>query len=278
MGFVFTEWYETHGKGLNEARRERYKNDPSYREQVRARNAKSRQERRRGVQEETAHAEAARKAPRAPRWKELTVPDPNDATKTVAAFSIGALAAASNRSIQTLRKWEEEKVIPAADTTSGKGDRLYTIRRIEEIVNTLEERGLLGDTGRQHRAIPAVSRAILFADGREETVELYQIATLVQAVGRTLVTLQQMEGRGVLPPTPFRASRRRYRLYTLPQIEAVAAAFQKYPTLRAKEVQGAFHAFILAAWERAMPGLSTARLKNETAEADAPETTEDAHE
>lgn len=270
MAFVFKDWYEKNGADLNERRVERYRNDPEYREKVRARNATARATRRQANQREAVASEEARRATVGPRWKEFAVPNPNDPAQTVAAFSIGALAAATHRSIQTLRQWEEEGVIPAADATSAKGDRLYTVGRIEQIVNKLQDENRLIETGRQHRTIPAVQRTVVFADGRTETLEMHQIATLVQASGRTLVTLQQMEGRGTLPATPFRASRRRYRLYTLAQIEAVKAAFIAHPTLRTKEAQAAFREFILAAWERSMPGLMQAQLQEEAPE-EAPE-------
>ena len=267
MAFVFKDWYEKNGAELNEKRVKRYQEDPEYREKVRNRNATARASRREAVQREAAASEEARRATPGPRWKEFTVPHPEDPSQTVAAFSIGALSAATHRSIQTLRQWEEEGVIPASDAVSAKGDRLYTVARIEQIVNKLEGEGRLTETGRQHRTIPALPRTIVFADGHTVEIEMHQIATLVQASGRTLVTLQQMESRGTLPATPFRASQRRYRLYTLAQINAVKAAFIAHPTLRTKDTQAAFRAFILAAWERDMPGIMQAHLQGEAREA-----------
>lgn len=260
MPFVFTEWYEKHGAELNERRTKRYREDPEYRASIQRRNADARAKRRQAAQQEEQAADEARLATPEPRWKEFVVTNPANPAEKVAAFSIGALAAATHRSIQTLRQWEEEGVIDPPDATSGKGDRLYTVARIERIVTKLEEEGRLTETGRQHRSIPSVRRTVVFQDQRTAEFEFYQIATLVRATGRTLVTLQQMEGRGVLPATPFRASARQYRVYTAEQIAVVKAAFLKYPALRGKTVQDEFRKFILAGWERDMPGIMQARL------------------
>lgn len=260
MPFVFTEWYEKHGAELNERRTKRYREDPEYRASIQRRNADARAKRRQAAQQEEQAADEARLATPEPRWKEFVVTNPANPAEKVAAFSIGALAAATHRSIQTLRQWEEEGVIDPPDATSGKGDRLYTVARIERIVTKLEEEGRLTETGRQHRSIPSVRRTVVFQDQRTAEFEFYQIATLVRATGRTLVTLQQMEGRGVLPATPFRASARQYRVYTAEQIAVVKAAFLKYPALRGKTAQDEFRKFILAGWERDMPGIMQARL------------------
>lgn len=254
MAFVFKDWYEQNKEDLNKARRDRYEADPEHQKHVRELNAESRKRRRKEVQKEAIAASKARKIQGAVReWKEfdVEVPDGNGGVKTEKAFTIGALAAATRRSIQSLRAWEKAKVIPPADATSGKGDRLYTVSLIEKIVTDLEKSGRLKETMRQRRGIPRVEKMVRFADGREERTTLFLVAALAQVLERTIITIQGMEGRGVLPKTPFRASTRRYRLYTVEQIEAVKARFREMgDRLRDDAVKVRFHDAVKADWEK----------------------------
>ena len=67
-------------------------------------------------------------------------------------------------------------------------------------------------------------RRVRLSDGTTEELELFKIGVLAAAIGRTVLTVEQMESRGALPETPFRASSTRYRLYTGEMIEAAAVA------------------------------------------------------
>lgn len=65
-------------------------------------------------------------------------------------YTIGALAAAMQREVVTLRKWEQKGYLPPANfrapskhPTKPKHDRLYTREQIEGLVKILEEEGLL---------------------------------------------------------------------------------------------------------------------------------------
>jgi DNA-binding transcriptional MerR regulator len=228
MTFDFKQWYEKHGTDLNKDRRERYAKDPAYRDRVRQLNADSRARKREDRQAEArATAQAQLTGIRPQPWKEIDVERENPETKakeTVRGFTIGALAAATKRSIQALRMWERSGLIPKPDLQSPKGDRLYTVDLIERIVRDLEAKGRLKETGRQRRGIPTTTKRVQFANGETREVVLFTVASLAKVMRKTVVTVQQMEERNELPETPFRATERHYRLYTLEQVLAVVGA------------------------------------------------------
>ena len=65
---------------------------------------------------------------------------------------------------------------------------------------------------------------------------------------RTVLTVGQMEQRGHLPETPFRASSTNYRLYTVEMIEVARKAMDaRDGVIRGKKWQY-FHDEVLAGW------------------------------
>lgn len=225
MSFSYKEWYAQNKEARNLARRAKYEADPNYREKVQKANTDSRTKAAAAGAAEEAEAGAARKTALPERdWKERleTVTDPATGEETeILVFSIGALAAATNRSIQVLRQWEKSGVIPKPFKVTAKGDRLYTADQIADTVESLTKAGRLVNTLRQKTGVPSVMRTIEYADGEREETALYKVSVLAKVLGRTIVTVQHYEERGLLPKTPFRASSRNYRLYTLEQLEAV---------------------------------------------------------
>lgn len=76
--------------------------------------------------------------------------------REVELFSIGQLAAALNRAPATIRKWEQDGVIPKATYTKPGANqspngrrRLYSREQIEALVRIAQEEGILLDLHRQ---------------------------------------------------------------------------------------------------------------------------------
>jgi len=225
----FHDWYEKNGQVLNDLRRERYHNDPEYREAVTKRNQEARKKRRSA---ETSEREAEREAGGVVRvagrlWKAVDVEIEIDGKKVVTRlFTIGALARVLGRSVQAIRLWERQGVLPETPLRNEKGDRLYTAEQVGVFRQLMECKNRLSLSLLRSRPSPQpVRRVVRFKDGHEEELVLFRIGALAEIVGRTVVTLEQLEKHGILPATPFRAASTRYRLYSLPMIQTVKAAF-----------------------------------------------------
>jgi len=243
--FSFQQWYQANGERLNEKRKARYHADPEYREKVLKQNQESRAKRK----------EEARKQPRPPR-----PPQPSRLERPIEmevegvvqrVFTTGAVAKQLGCSVQTLRQWEAKGVIPETPLRAEHGssrDRLYTAQMVDEMRTQLHAQGRL------QRRKPLVrpdglKRYVRFKDRHVEEVQLYLIGVLAKTVNRNVVTLKQMEARGLLPRTPFVTSRVDRRLYTKPMIDAVKTAFERYAyDLRDPEYGKLFHDQILAQW------------------------------
>jgi hypothetical protein len=93
-------------------------------------------------------------------------------------------------------------------------------------------------------------RVVRFADSEVRETELFRIGVLARAAKRTVVTLEQLEQRGFLPETPFRASELGYRLYTEGMIKAVSSAFEKRCwEIRGDEEWKKFHDEVYESWK-----------------------------
>lgn len=261
-GFSFEKWYAAHGVLLNEERRKRYKTDPGYREKVLAQNRKSRRDKAQERAVERAKEEGAREiALPEHNWKVVDVEVPQGrGTRTIPAVTVGGLAAILGRSIQAVRALEAQGVIPEAQYRSTRGDRLYPEAQVVEIHGTLLAAGRLKDAGRRKGSGTMPYRRTVLWKGRPAgEVALFRVGALALALGRTVVTTEQMEAAGTLPKTPFRGSSTGYRLYTLGMIEAARKAMMQHgPALRGKDVQKLFHDDVEAAWKA--EGVFTASL------------------
>jgi len=254
--FDYNQWYAQHGADVNARRKRRYGEDPKYRERVQAHNADSRKRTRAQRRAARNEEEKAKATTNTPRWKETTVTSDGAPVK---AFSIGALAAITRRSIQSLRAWEQAGIIPGADARSARGDRLYTVPLLERIYDTLEREGRLRETGRQHAAVHHLAKTVRFADGTEKVLPLFLVGALAKGLGRTIVTVQSWIRLGALPETPLRASIRQYRLYTEPMIAAAVKRLREVGDFRASEERRQeFHDKVHADWKAA--GFLTATL------------------
>lgn len=254
-GFDFNEWYAANGKTLNKSRRSRYKNDPDYRERVLAQNKESREKRRQSQAVQKAAERKARKfKAKAEPWKtvEMVVKDKKGKEIEVTVFTIGALAAALGCSVQAVRLWERQGVIPKTPLRSGKGDRLYTVEQMEMMQELLKKQGKLDEDKVRATSEPReFQRKIKLKNGKTREWVLVRVGVLAKEIGRGVITIDQMESRGVLPVTPFRASSRQYRLYTYAMISVVKKAMNKRgEIIRGKDQWAGFYDEVVSGWTK----------------------------
>lgn len=261
----FQRWYKENSTKFNKLRRTRYKTDPDYRKEVLERNRQYRQQQRK----EKREAKLAALAPEGagsgelftrqrPKWKtvEMTI----DGKKMVLC-TVGAFARSIRVSVQAIRLWEKVGVIPAATIRGPNGERLYTIDEIEKIRSILKAKGRLPEV-RTERVPKNDPRTLQLADGRKVELPVFTIGALAEKVGKTVVTVSQMEKKGYLPPTPFRGSSVGRRLYTEVMLDVVKNAFvaRELSVAARAEAWKQFRATIEEGWRRAKMFGGKARL------------------
>lgn len=227
MPSVFQQWYAKNADRLNARRRRRYKKDVDYRQNILDTNKAFREQKRETRQKELIkRVRAVRMMPTESAWKTVDV-EVNGVVTPM--YTIGALARAIQRGISTVRVWEKEGVLPATPHRSPKGDRLYTVGAVEEIRKLLKRDGRIEQTPKLSTKRPpdVVVKKVRMTDGAVRKVELYKVGALARAVGRTVVSIEQMEKVGRLPKTTLRASSLAYRLYSMKMIESVKEAFDR---------------------------------------------------
>jgi DNA-binding transcriptional MerR regulator len=220
--FSFSDWYAKHGDELNSDRRARYQTDPEYRARVLELNRQTR-ERRKAARDAEKKVEQGAVRVRITRglWKQF-----GDSSKgEEVLFTVGALARAIGKSVQTVRLWEDAGIIPEPSSRSSKRDRLYTAARIQEIHDLLKSQDRLKpfSTGKRSK-IRALKRDVRFIGSKTKRMLLFRIGALARVTGCTVATIKQMEARGWLPKTPLHYSETRYRLYSSRMIAVVRHA------------------------------------------------------
>jgi len=278
----FQEWYRDNGDKLNESRRDRYHTDPEYREKVLQQNREARKRRRQAALLLRKKKRAGAKIRPSQNWKSINVELKGEDGKPVVTkmFTIGAVAKALDCSVQALRLWEKKGIIPETEYRYSKGDRLYTKEQIEMYRDILLKQGRIGKNRVRSRPLSYVERWVRFPgekkkrgkrvsvddlDDLDESVtqavlksgevarkvKLFRIGVLAKAVGRTVVTLEQLEQSGKFPETPFRASEVGYRLYSMKMVEVVKEAFEaRDGEIRGEEAWKGFHDEVYAAWDK----------------------------
>jgi DNA-binding transcriptional MerR regulator len=237
----FTDWYKVNGGELNDSRRNRYSTDPAYREQVLEANRESRRKRRQAQLAERAIERETKQVKTGKLWKETVIDGQTYLT-------IGALASALGRSKLGIRLLERSGVIPTTPHRNAQKERLYTPAQVVEIQASMAAQNRL--VRKKTAGVPeAVQCRVKLSDGTIVLCPLFRVGVLAKSVGRSPITLEQMERRGAIPATPLRLRPNR-RVFTAEQIEAVKAAFDKRGgDLRADPSKGALKKEILAAWK-----------------------------
>lgn len=254
----YKEWYENNKEALSEARKARYANDPEYRERVRTWNANSRKRKRKAALKEMRRARKVVKLGADGAWKTFNVEVDG---VIIPAFTIGAVAKATGKSLSTLRVWERKGIIPETPYRANNGDRLYTLEQIEAVKRSLDAHGKYDPMLAKVKKPPSyVIKTVYFESiGQSVEMRLYKVGTLAKALNRTVTAVTQMERRGVLPRTPLIATEFEYRLYSLDMIEVVQKAFNKRSGLiRSRHDKRSFYNEIEDGWEDL--GVTEARL------------------
>lgn len=250
----FKEWYAENGDELNKSRKRRYADDPTYREKVLEQNREARKRRRQEQLIERKKENSARKVRLDRSWKTrpMTLTLEGGQQVTVPGFTIGAVAQVLGCSVQAIRLWEKKGVLPATEFRYAGRDRLYTWEQIEVYRRVLVAQDKLNPNKTRPRPLRMAKRWVKFSNSKTPRVtELYRIGVLARAANRTVVTLEQLEQRGYLPETPFRASELGYRLYTEDMIQAVSSALEaRFWEVRGEEEWKKFHDEVHAAWDK----------------------------
>lgn len=232
MSFSFKAWYETNKGRLSEDRKVRYRTDPVYRASIQKANSRVRDQKKL-VREELAGVEAqARKISGVPAavWKMLPVEVPNDdgvGTKVIQVLSIGAVAKVLGRSIQAVRLYEKQGLIPPAPYRSKKGDRLYPPEMIIEIRKSMEKLGRVTD-GVIDRTEPPKMYEIRLSTGKVATEPLFRVSAFAKACNRNIASIEHMEFHGLLPKTPLNPVKGKLRLYTTGMLTSAGLVFAAY--------------------------------------------------
>jgi len=123
----FSQWYAENKEELSARRRQKYQEDPEYREKVRA---QAREAKKRFLEKKRKEREK-NKDKEQPVWFKVQYGKKEVAVRM---FTAGQLSKRLGRKTQTIRLWERKGVIPEAMYRNGARDRLYTELQVREIV------------------------------------------------------------------------------------------------------------------------------------------------
>jgi len=245
--FKYEEWWEKNKKRYNENRRQRWREDPEYRDKVRSWGKKSRDKE---VDERSKASSIRRSATREPeevQWGKLVL----------MAYGTDVLARYIGRSKTTIYSWEHNGWMPRTPLLSSRGEKLYTpgmMKVVRDVVRKFEKKGLSrgkakvdGDKMREQIlagwmkmrdegepnvrlnfkkmiSVPEIETRKIDVNGKEE--EAYTTEVLARAVARSRYQMPIWEKDGYLPETPFRSARN-WRLYTKEMILVVKEAMDE---------------------------------------------------
>ena len=130
----YASWYSAHKTELADKRKQRYHSDPKYRQEVLDRSKKRYQTLRQKKLSERA------KNPEPPRTRGRNKPQ----TKTVDGievdlFSVSEFADRVDRNVQTITKWEQDRVIPPPTWIDEYGRRWYSDDHMDIVASTALE-------------------------------------------------------------------------------------------------------------------------------------------
>lgn len=252
-GFDYKKWYEANKKAISDRRKQKYHSSNTHREHVLEANRASRERRREVVLKERSEQRQYSVLRPVAGWKSVQVQEDN---ATVEAFSIGRLARELGRSKLSVRQLEKKGVIPETPHRSESGERLYTLKQICEIKKLMDSQGRLHPK-RVTEAPESYIVHVKKSDGSVVQTTVFRIGILAQALGKSTITLEQMERRKSLPKTTLKILNR--RCYTKEQIESVESAFAKRGgDLRGKQKGPTLFEEVSKAWDEL--GLTGAKI------------------
>jgi hypothetical protein len=269
----FQKWYDANGKALNRKRKRKYHTDPGYKEKVLAQNRAARKKKREVALSERKKSGGTERTIVEKSWKTrpMTVVLDSGEEATVQGFTIGAVAKILGCSVQGLRLWERNKVLPGTPYRHQKRDRLYPWDLIDKYQEILIRTKRLDPDKPRPKPLWMTRQVVKFSDGRTAETPLFRIGVLSRAARKTVVTLEQWEGR-LIPRTPFRAAGDPgYRLFTLEQIRAVVTALQTRDwEVRGEAAQAAMLEEVTGAWQ-ALGVIGAEIIKRKPSDASTPD-------
>jgi hypothetical protein len=124
----FAKYYEENREAVLDKKKERYKNDPEYRNKIK----EASKARRQALAEEKKRLGIPRKKKGdSPLWFRIQV---GNEEVPVRMYTVGQLAKRLGRKPQTIRVWESNGLIPEAMYRNTAKDRLYTELQIKLIL------------------------------------------------------------------------------------------------------------------------------------------------
>lgn len=130
----YASWYAAHKTELADKRKQRYHSDPKYRQEVLDRSKKRYQKLRQKKLAERA------KNPEPPRTRGRNKPQTKvvDGVEVV-LFSVSEFADRVDRNVQTITKWEQDRVIPPPTWIDEYGRRWYSDAHMDTVASTALE-------------------------------------------------------------------------------------------------------------------------------------------
>lgn len=126
----YKRYYEDKKGDINARRKQRYDEDPDYRDRVLAASQKYR---------EAQRVDNPRPRIKIPKYAQPLVKTTPDGGE-VRLFSVGACARALKRSVQSISHWESKGVLPSTPYRDGRGHRYYTYEMITAIRDVIGDR------------------------------------------------------------------------------------------------------------------------------------------
>jgi DNA-binding transcriptional MerR regulator len=130
----FQEYYEKNREVLSKKRRDRYRDDPEYRDQVKKRAMerylKQREERLKDLEENPQEPKV--RGNNFPRVMEID-------GKDVLVHGVSEFASRVGRNVQTITAWEAKGIIPAPTVKDDLGRRWYSVEHMDFIASLARE-------------------------------------------------------------------------------------------------------------------------------------------
>jgi DNA-binding transcriptional regulator YiaG len=125
----FKRYYQEHKAEIAAKKKERYQTDPEYRAAIQERKRQTRLRRKR--EREAKKAKAKKKDPLAPKVFSVQI---GGHDRELSMYSSTQLARMLGRSVQTIRLWEREGILPKAVYRCNNNNRLYTEFQVKMLV------------------------------------------------------------------------------------------------------------------------------------------------
>lgn len=123
----YKKWYNENKERRNRKRRLRYQNDPVYRAQQKAMSKNLYERQKKG------------KALNRKEYRLINVTTKDGQVKPLRVYTVGYLANFIDRTMQTIKNWENNGIMPVSPIRINKW-RLYTFKMIQDVASALKRR------------------------------------------------------------------------------------------------------------------------------------------